>query len=101
MADSICFTFKGAPLQPRLLLAVVQAKYCSSFQLTYMSRDNHAQCMQSIKSAMAANGKARNCYSTHNCASTVSFGISERQRSQLCGQNLCGPFVRVVLATTS
>ena len=50
---------------------VVQA---SLFQLTHMSRDDHAQ---SIELAMAANGlgKTKNYYSAHNFASTVSFGM--------------------------
>ena len=36
-----------AALQPRLRLAVAQAKYCNSFQLTHMPRGNHAQSIAS------------------------------------------------------
>ena len=32
---------------PRLRLAVAQAKYCNSFQLTHMPRGNHAQSIAS------------------------------------------------------
>ena len=60
-----------------------------SFQSTYMSREDHAR---------VNNGGQREDNTTHNFASTVSFGISERQRSRLCGQNLSGPFMRAVLA---
>ena len=42
---------------------VVQVRYCSSFQLTHMSCDDHAW---SIKSAMAGKGKTRTYYSAHN-----------------------------------
>ena len=46
-------------------MLVAQARLCSSFRLTHMSREDHAQ---SIESAMAAKGKTRNCCSTHNFA---------------------------------
>ena len=44
-----------AALQPRLRLAVAQAKYCNSFQLTHMPRGNHAQSIAS--NAMATEGR--------------------------------------------
>ena len=47
--------------------------------------------------AMATKRKTRHYYSTHNVVSTVSFGVSERQRSRPCGQNLCVAFLRTVL----
>ena len=74
-------------------LAIVQAKYCSSFQLTHMPR--------ATTLAMAAKGKTRllqqSQLSQHGEFWHVS--VSEQQRSWLCGQNLRGPFVRAVLAT--
>ena len=53
----------------------------------------------SIESAMASKGKKllqRSQVRQHGEFQHVS--ISERQRSHLCGQNLCGAFVRAVLA---
>ena len=61
-----------AAMQPRLRLAIAQAKYCNSFQLTHMPCGNHAQ---SRSRAMATKRKTRHYYSTHNLASTVSFGM--------------------------
>ena len=51
---------------------VVQAMRCSSFQLTHMSREDHAR---SIESAMTSKGKTRTYYSAQNFASAVSFGM--------------------------
>ena len=53
---------------------VAQARYCNSIQLMHMSREDHAPSID-VESAMAAKEKTRNCYSTHNFASTVSFGM--------------------------
>ena len=89
-----------AALQPRLRLAVAsyiaKARYCNSFQLTHMPRGNHAQ-------SIASNGDQkedktllqRSQFSQHGEFLHVS--VSERQRSQPCGQNLCVPFLRTVL----
>ena len=44
---------------------------------------------------MASKGKTKS-YSQHSEFRHVS--VSERQQSHLCGQNLCGAFVRAVLA---
>ena len=83
-----------AALQPRLRLAVAQAKYCNSFQLTHMPRGN-----QSI----ASNGDQKedktllqhSQLSQHGDFRHVS--VSERQRSRPCGQNVRVPFLRTVL----
>ena len=51
---------------------VAQARRCSSFKLTHMSCEDHAQL---IKSTMASKGKTRTYHSTHNFPSTVTFGM--------------------------
>ena len=81
-------------------IAVAQAKYCNSFQLTHMPRDNHAQ-------SNASNGDRkedktllqRSQLSQHGEFWHVS--VSGRQRSRPCGQNLCGAFVRLHWQPTS
>ena len=59
-----------AALQPRLRIAIAQAKYCNTFQLTHMPRGNHAQ-------SIASNGdeKEDEILCTPNLASTESFGM--------------------------
>ena len=52
---------------------VAQATYAlSSFQLTHMTREDQ---VRSIESVMASKGTTRTYYSSHNFASTVSFGM--------------------------
>ena len=83
---------KVAALQP----AVVQAKYCNTFQLTHMPRGNHAQ-------SIASNGdqKEDKTLLQHSQLSQhgefLHVSIGERQRSRPCGQNLRVPFLRTVL----
>ena len=63
-----------------------------------MPRDNHAQ-------SITSNGDQREDKKLlqHSQLSQRSeirhVSVSERQRSHLCSQNLCGAFVRAVLAT--
>ena len=49
-----------------------------------MSREDH------VRSAMASEGKT-----TRQHGEFRHVSVSERQRSRLCGQNLCGAFVRL------
>ena len=49
---------------------------------------------------MATERKTRHYYSTHNLASTVSYGMQVSVNDQLsrpCGENLRVPFLRMVL----
>ena len=75
-----------------------EAKYCNSFQLTHRPRGNDAQ-------SIASNGDQKENKTLLQHAQLSQHGefrhvnVSERQRSHLCGQNLCGAFVRAVLAT--
>ena len=75
-----------------------EAKYCNSFQLTHRPRGNHAL-------SIASNGYQKEDKTLLQHAQVSQHGefrhvnVSERQRSHLCGQNLCGAFVRAVLAT--
>ena len=48
---------------------------------------------------MEAKGKTRNYYSACQHGEFRHVSVSERQRSRPCGQDLCEPFVRAVLAT--
>ena len=57
-----------------------------------MSRDDH---VVKFERAMVTKTKTKHYYITHNIATKVD---SEGQPSWLYGQNLCGHFVRVVLA---
>ena len=66
-----------AALQPRLRLAVAQAKYCNSFQLTHMPRGNHAQSI-AREQCNGDRRKTRHYYSTHNLASTVSLACKRQ-----------------------
>ena len=85
-----------AALQPRLRLAVAQAKYCNTFQLTHMPRGNHAQ-------AIANNGDQKEDKTLLQHSQLSQHGefchvsVSERQRLWPCGQNLRVPFPRAVL----
>ena len=61
----------------------------------HMPHGNHAQLIVS-------NGGQREDKKLLQCSQLRQHGdvsVSERERSRLCGQNLCGPFVRAVLAT--
>ena len=77
-------------------LAVAQANYCNSFQLTHMPRDNRAQ-------SIASNGGQKEDKTLLQHLRLSQHGefwhasVSERQRSRPCGQNLCVPFLRTVL----
>ena len=83
-----------AALQPRLRLAVAQAKYCNSFQLTHMPQGNYAQ-------SIASNGDQKEDKTLLQHSQLSQHGefrhvsVSERQRSRPCGQNLRGAFVRL------
>ena len=83
-------------MQPRLRLAVAQAKYCNSFQLTHMPRGNHAQ-------SIVSNGDQKEDKTLLRHSQLRQHGefwhasVSERQRSRPCGQNLRVPFLRTVL----
>ena len=89
-----------AASQPRLRLAVAQAKYCNSFQLTHMPRGNHAQ-------SITSNGDQKEDKTLLQHSQLSQHGefrhvsVSERQRSWPCGQNLCGAFVRLYRQPTS
>ena len=67
------------PMQPRLRLAIAQANYCSSFQLTHMPHGNHAQ-------SIASNGGQREDKTLLQCSQLSQHGefwhvsVSERQR---------------------
>ena len=84
----------------RLRLAVAQAKYCNSFQLTHMPRGNHAQ-------SIASNGDQKEDKTLLQHSQLSQHGefrhvsVSERQRSRPCGQNLRGAFVRLCWQPTS
>ena len=61
---------------------VAQARYCNSFQLTHMPREDRASSVDvrqrrsiELSQQWRPKEKTRNCYSAHNIASTVSFGI--------------------------
>ena len=53
-----------------------QPRYCSSFQLTHMSREDHAQSSIAMSSQQWRPNVRRAFYSANNFASTVSFGMS-------------------------
>ena len=84
----------------RLQLAVAQAKYCNSLQLTHMPRGNHAQ-------SIASNGDQKEDKTLLQHSKRSQHGefrhasVSGRQRSRPCGQNLCGAFVRLYWQPTS
>ena len=82
-------------LQP--LLHLVQAKYYSSFQLMHML------CEESIESVSNGGQRKDKLLQHSQLRQHGEFwhvSISEQQQSQLlCGQDLCGHLVRVVLAT--
>ena len=77
-------------------LAVAQANYCNSFQLTHMPCGNRAQ-------SIASNGGQKEDKTLLQHLRLSQHGefwhasVSERQRSRPCGQNLCVPFLRTVL----
>ena len=77
-------------------LAVAQANYCNSFQLTHMPRGNRAQ-------SIASNGGQKEGKTLLQHLRLSQHGefwhasVSERQRSRPCGQNLRVPFPRAVL----
>ena len=87
-----CNTFRGATAllvavaTPRCL-AVAQANYCNSFQLTHMPRGNRAQ-------SIASNGGRKEDKTLLQHLRLSQHGelwhasVSERQRSRPCGQNL-------------
>ena len=83
-----------AALQPWLRLAVAQAKYCNSFQLTHMPRGNQL---------IASNGDQKEDKTLLQHSQLSQHGefrhvsVSERQRSRPCGQNVRVPFLRTVL----
>ena len=90
-------------MQPRDCLAVAQANYCNSFQLTHMPREDHARAF-SIELSQQCRAKdlgedkkllQRSHLRQHGEFWHVS--VSERQRSRPCGQNLRVPFLRTVL----
>ena len=89
-----------AALQTKLRLAVAQAKYCNSFQLTHKPRGNHAQ-------SIASNGDQKKDKTLLQYWQLSQHGefwhvsVSERQRLRLCGQNFCGPFVWLYWQPTS
>ena len=99
-------SYKGQPhsglvavLQPDAAWLVAQARYCSSFQLTHMwgpcSVNGVSNGGQTEDKNLLQHSQLRqHCEFRH-------VSISGRQRSHLCGQNLCGACVRAVLATNS
>ena len=50
----------GSRVATGCILLVAQARYCSSFQLTHMSREDHGRV---VALAMASKGKTRTYYS--------------------------------------
>ena len=73
---------------------VTQARCCSSFQLTHMTMFGRLSWQwrpKELSTELTA--------SQHGEFRHVS--VSERQRSRLCGQNLCGAFVRLYWQPTS
>ena len=48
--------------------------------------------------AMAAKGKTLQRSQLRQHGEFVHVSVRERERSRPCGQNICGPFVRAVLA---
>ena len=80
----------------RSALAVAQAKYCNSFQLTHTPRGTHAQ-------SIASNGDQKEDKALLQHSQLSQHGefrhvsVSERQRSRPCGQNLRVPCLRTVL----
>ena len=77
-------------------VATRRSAYCDSFQLTHMPRGNHAR-------SIASNGDQKEDKTLLQHLQLRKHGefryvsISERQRSQPCGQNLRVPFPRMVL----
>ena len=80
-------------MQPRLRLAVAQAKYCNSFQLTHMPRGNHdvSNGDQKEDKTLLQHSQLRQQGEFWHAS------VSERQQSRPCGQNLRVPFLRKVL----
>ena len=76
-----------------------------SFQLTHMSRDDHAVQFLSIDQVRASHGgqtEDKTLQRSQPCHKGEFWhvSISARQWSVRCGQNLCGPFLRATLAMT-
>ena len=71
------------------------ASYCNTFQLTHLSRGTHAQ-------SIASNGDEKEDKTLLQHSQLPQHGVfrhvsvSERQRLRLCGQDLCGAFVRLL-----
>ena len=81
-ASYLCITLavftgflRGATALLVAALQPVATRWTRSFQLTYMSREDHAQSLIAMSSQqiMASNSKTRAYYSANNC--TVSFGM--------------------------
>ena len=85
-------------MQPVATLLVAQATRCSSFQLMHMSLEDHVRVGNGIRRD-DKNLIQRSQLCQHGEFRHVS--VSERQRSWLCGQNLCGAFVRLYWQSTS
>ena len=85
-----------AALPSQLQLAVAQAKYCNSFQLTHMPRGNHAQSIASYGDQKEDKTLLQHSQLSHH-GECRYISVSERQRSRPCGQNLRVPFLRTVL----
>ena len=67
---------------------------CGSFQLTHMSRDDHA-----VQLIEPWRPKRRQNIITALTKLPQGWVLAQRRTAIMCGQNLCGHFVRVVLAT--
>ena len=71
------------------------ASYCNTFQLTHLSSGTHAQ-------SIASNGDEKEDKTLLQHSQLPQHGVfrhvsvSERQRLRLCGQDLCGAFVRLL-----
>ena len=76
------------------------ASYCNTFQLTHLPRGTHAQ-------SIASNGDEKEDKTLLQHSQLPQHGVfrhgsvSERQRLRLCGQDLCGAFVRLYWQPTS
>ena len=68
----------------------------------HMPHDSHAQSIDRVKASYGCQREDKKILQfSQLCQHNVFWhiSVSERQQSQLCGQNLCGPFVGAVLAT--
>ena len=79
------------------------SRYCNAFQLTLMPRVNHARSTyvdrlsQQLMAAQREGNKLLQRSQLRQHGEFWHASVSERQRSQPCGQNLRVPFLRTVL----